>query len=492
MPTTTSTLATSCAAVASQCIGSPDCDIKLTLDGNVVSPYVRVVFSKQGISISVGNESSPELMNHTIVKEFDYGFTDGTACRLTIASEIGSDFDGFVKEMAKDITRGGLEDMTMIVKFGWIIKDCNNNITTKLSEDILFIPSNVTETIERGVIKFQIEGLDPMTHHGQESRNERTFGEDGRFKRLKQAINEMWQSEPAPKVPVDFRLKAFNVGGADGPWGTWPTSGQTKLGATQRWLAPYRSVNGKGIVVFFDNGGSPKIVIDEDPLPSCDQVSANASCLGTYLVNAGACSPVLQFNTRMQWNWQMLRTSGGTVGGIKQAAEKNKGNVLCGDLMRDSYHESAGMNSYNASSQNAEHNYGTEANKEIEASKVANLFASPIYRPSIEAEMVVQGDPSIDHRLKTWGKYVNIVYINPFHLDGAAGKLEDTKKCSEWIASPVCNRILTNKRWYLRGVHHYISEGSFVTTINMQLLAGGERLNRGSPLGGPGSGGPSL
>ena len=43
--------------------------------------------------------------------------------------------------------------------------------------------------------------------------------------------------------------------------------------------------------------------------------------------------------------------------------------------------------------------------------------------------------------------------------------------CGDWIVDPVCNEILTNSRWFVRGLSHRIGPGSYTTTIRIFLPA---------------------
>ena len=102
----------------------------------------------------------------------------------------------------------------------------------------------------------------------------------------------------------------------------------------------------------------------------------------------------------------------------------------------------------------------------------------------IEAELIVQGDPSdqLVHPQLILGKKLSLVVINPYHLLG-----DGDNGCPDWLARPACNDILSNKNWMIQGVDHSIREGSYVTTFKLSLPAPGASLNPNEPFGGPGN-----
>jgi hypothetical protein len=102
---------------------------------------------------------------------------------------------------------------------------------------------------------------------------------------------------------------------------------------------------------------------------------------------------------------------------------------------------------------------------------------------SIEAELVIQGDPGVHlvDMKRVIGSYVSVVAVNPFHIFSSGND------CGGWLAQPGCNEVLSNKNWLVRGAYHKISEGQFITTLNLFLATPGVTIDANEPLGGPGS-----
>ena len=85
---------------------------------------------------------------------------------------------------------------------------------------------------------------------------------------------------------------------------------------------------------------------------------------------------------------------------------------------------------------------------------VLGLFAK------INAELKLFGDVRYGDPLNLAGTSVSIVVINPYY----------NKNCN-WITTSVCNQAYSNKNWQVLAVSHDISEGTFTTTLKVELLA---------------------
>ena len=104
----------------------------------------------------------------------------------------------------------------------------------------------------------------------------------------------------------------------------------------------------------------------------------------------------------------------------------------------------------------------------------------------IEATLRVQGDPSswLCSPIAGMGRCVGIVFINPYFLVGGE---EPNNDCPIWAADDpdnldkdfksICNKLLTNKGWFLMGVDHQIKDGQYTTDLRLRLVAPGGEIN---------------
>ncbi len=126
---------------------------------------------------------------------------------------------------------------------------------------------------------------------------------------------------------------------------------------------------------------------------------------------------------------------------------------------------------------------------------VVTHTASNLTITAIKAELRVQGDPSfwLCTPRAGMGRTVGVIFINPFFLN--PGK--DVNDCPVWAAADpadpnatVCNKMLTNKSWWIYGVDHQIRDGQYVTTIDVVLPSPSAEINAnvknlgGDPCGG--------
>ena len=105
--------------------------------------------------------------------------------------------------------------------------------------------------------------------------------------------------------------------------------------------------------------------------------------------------------------------------------------------------------------------------------------------PAIKGELKIIGDPTFNNPVFLTGKWVSIVVIDPYYI---AGMDAGGAASCEWLSKPNCNSVLSNKRWMILGADHQIQSGSYVTTLNVQLLTPNINIPADSDLGGDGCG----
>lgn len=474
-----------------ECLSLYSCGALVTPQpGAILGPYVKIGFGGEGQEITVGNKSSaPD--HHAVIKSFEYGFSNGAGIKVEIFDEEGSRFKTFVERLNKALARAN-DDYTMFCEFGWIRQDCNGNVTLDKTTDyggmLHFLPIKIETAYEQGKIKYTLEGAD-FQDRIAENRIERNQGREDNKIPLKQALRRLFQENEPRVLNVLFQRADGSEwcfknadGGCEGPKAVWPADQQNALATARKWIAPLSTSDDKGIILQWNPAeDTSTIVFLEDPKPapgeSPDCCKRN---IGTYIVNGGNCSPVLSFNPTINWNLGGNAGSGGgqpgaaSGGGVKQEGREGL-NV-----------ERVGSQTSLAVNQND--NMWRPNDQILPKAQDAHAHHEAAVRfrevpQSITADLKIQGDPKLAFPLGSRGlvgKTVSIIVINPFHVMGG-------ENC-EWIANPVCNETLSNKKWEIISANHQIKEGSYVTILKVFLEVPNVDIDQGEPLGGNGCG----
>jgi hypothetical protein len=497
-------------------IDSPTLNYKLPLEGATLTPWVRVTFKNSNTIVTVGNRSSPNNQNHAVIKDFEFGHDDGLECRVTILDEQGSSFVGFMNDMLKDLNCANPKDAyTMDVQFGWFGQDCDQSGRHRRSKVYKIMCREIFANVHGGKFTFEVTGKD-ITEPQFESKMSQIFYGVNKPIPITEAIRLLFTDTRFPPVVKSVRflkVPQLTNGEADkfknivfkvtndekGPLNKWPCNSLNKIDVAHHWLKDYVTVDDKAIRGAYNSeaeGG--EVIFWEDLKPNCGQtVDWGKYSLGTYIVNGGKKSSVLEFSTKVKWNFSPMTNVGGGMGDMKVMATddgKQIGAKDCNTLKRRSsdpknpnINTAGSMTTANAD-EGAVANHGKDANKiGAEALDKQLKYLNP-FSYGIEAEMTVLGDPLLPRPLFCMWRNVHIIFINPYYIIGGETNQNDVK-CGEWLATkPPCNAILTNKAWMVQHVTHRIANGSFTTTFRLRLVAPGIDLNTGEYLGGAGAG----
>jgi hypothetical protein len=273
----------------------------------------------------------------------------------------------------------------------------------------------------------------------------------------------------------DFKAKD---GGGPGPKQVWQSDQQNKLSAAMKWLEAFTTDQDKGITpVWNDENGEGEIIFWENPAPSCQQsIDWCGRTLGTYVVNGGNCAPVIRFTPSAKWVYIALAWAGGVTSKTSAKNIPLEGRDNC-----DMGERGAGSQLSTPAYAAFYDQVGFGNDKEMQSAQAAHDSANKrVY--SMEAELVIQGDPDIAGSLRLFGRTVSLVVISPFHIEQAG-------RCGEWLAKPGCHPVYSNKAWWVKGVDHMIKEGSYITTLKLALMAPGSDIDTDDEFGGKGSGG---
>jgi hypothetical protein len=487
------------------CIDKFTCNtgIKFPEEGYVLAPWVRVTIRRAGVTISVGNKSSPENNHTACIKEFEYGYGDGFEARIVIHDEQGSNFVQFMYDLIKDIVCMTPTQITADVEFGWVKSNCPGGTPVKKSPKYYMSLDNITGNFVNGKFLFEVTARD-LYIHAAETRIDHVFGSDDNKIHLTDAITQMFTDPQWPpsvggveflryvdhKTVEPILFKHYDGDKRKGPKSVWRCNNLSKMDAALSWLSEWVTDKEKSIIPTYDNTvPTNKIIFWEDRKPNCGEgLSWEDSCIGTYIVNGGKSSPVIEFTPKVRWDFMSLSSSSGNAGDVKPfpfKEGKEPGIKGCNTLSREGS-PSAGVKKVASISETSRNKLGKESMEESMRAQSKQMKALKLHHDIIEADLVIIGDPTlIQPSLGMWTRNVAIVFINPFHILPTGGN-----GCGEWlIVPPACNAVLSNKAWIVKSINHRITAGTFTTTLGVYLVAPGIDVEVYEPLGGLGSGG---
>jgi len=474
--------------------------------GHVLAPFIRMEIAGEGLKITVGNQSSPnfEPANTACILSMQYGQSDGAGCTIEIADEEGGAFEKFFRKIVTNLNNASSLYKVQVV-WGWISQKCGEEevqvISTSQTHN--FILKRVQVKYE-SVIKFILEAKD-FVDMLAETRVDIALGEDDHPMPLKEAIRDLFKKSN-PSVPsVQFKRKLpdgntedwdFKLTAGDGkaPEGTWRGDQQNVISTVQNWIRGYTTDRGRGMrMAWNDAKEDPEIIFWEDGSPDCDEVKSNKQGLRTYVVNGGQCSPVISFQPDMNWIFALAARVGGNIDSYNTSARKqHQDNDKCdfgddpagvgsqGGSQGKYANRGAGTTTSNAPNSNAFRDFGEQVGKEVNKNEAENHRANTNFLP-MSAQLVIQGDPELDHPFKLRTARIGLIVVNPFRV------ILNADGC-DWTSVSDCNDILSNSNWIIWATSHDIKEGSYTTTLKLKLTAPGSEINKNSPLGGASDG----
>lgn len=468
------------------------------------APLVEVLIGGKGSeSITVGNKSFPASPHTAVVKSYEVGWIDTISMNVEILDEAGGRFGAVVDSLRKCAVFG--KGTTLRHRFGWTLANCENNV-----EEPIWSPWIESEIVEfdvnysEGKIKYLIK-CGNLNVIYEDMREDRNYGEDDKKVKIEEAIERLCGEPPAMNVQycwveADGTIKCgkFKWKKVEEVKSTWQADNQNRIATISKWIEPFRvddgSEKGKGIVLVFDSLTPNTLILLRDPtLEPKEGRPCRAGSLGTFIVNGGKCSSVIEFSPTFNFIKGLANFNAG--GGTSGPANTNS-NFEEDRKTKDQEKEhgpTAGLQQQITITHQAWDVYGPKhAYQETMISHQCHAKANRITEVNVApiiAELKILGDPRpqfVDHRI--WReKPISIVAINPFHISGDSGD-----ECGDWLAQPACNKWLSNKSWMVTGVNHSIKEGSYTTTLKVRLATPGIENGDSDPLGGLGSNGPTV
>lgn len=477
-------------------------------------PWCWIKLGDAEHEVTVGNESFRGDPNTACIKSMEIGWTNTPSMKCEIIDEAGGTLGVVADALRKCIKteqnkgRSGV-GASATFQFGWITARCESGRPNLIPSKIFNLIINQFEvSYSEGKIKYTLEGsaYDKLY---EVSRGQRNKGNDDIPVDIVQAIDSLCAQDPACRVRYvelqpDGKLKDVKFEWArtkDPPKATWQSDNLTRLSTIMKWLGPFRVKDGKcdkGLVPFFNPDKPDELIILKDPQPGpgeprqCAAPGAGNDAewgpLGTFIVNGGKCSTVIEFVPTM--NIINAITSfpvGGSTSGPNKSSNQIAEEKKC--QVQKPQGDEAGLQLQATITQQAFDSYGTKAaNDENLKSEIAHHRASltsGIINPGVKAQLKILGNPSAKFCNFGANRSVSIVVINPFHIRNGGF-------CGDWLAYPGCNELFTNRQWMATSINHSITTGSYTTTLEVTLVAQDIQVTAGEPLGGTGSGGPVL
>jgi hypothetical protein len=392
-------------------------------------------------------------------------------------------------------------------QFGWIIAPCDGPSQVIPSPTFKLQITKLDVSYMEGKIKYTITG-NAIEKVYDTSKEETTKGEDSKPANLEQAIESLCAQDPACRVRYceltsDGKLKDVKFEWArvkDPPEASWQSDNMNRMSTIVKWLSPFRVKDGKcdkGIVLYFNPKEPNELIILKNPMAGPGEareciggadLSNEMGPLGTFIVNGGKCSTVIEFTPEINIiaATATLAAGGGTSGPNKSSSQLAE-DKRCEN--QKSQGKEAGTQLQATITQQAFDSYGTKsANDEALRSEIAHHEASlvtSINHPGVTARLKILGNPTARFCNIGAARNLSIVVINPFHI-------RNMGQCGDWLAYPGCNDLFTNKLYMCRSINHAITPGSYTTEIEAYLVSPSIQISSFDPLGGQGGGGPVL
>jgi hypothetical protein len=461
--------------------------------GESFAPWCWVQLGAGASKITVGNESFGGDPNTAIIKSMEVGWVDTPSIKVEIVDEAGGTL-GVVADAVRKCVKDVGQESDLIFQWGWVISDCKSSkprIVSSRTFRCIIIEFEVSYS--EGKIKYVIEGAAKDKPYELEKRDE-TVGDDEYPADIEQAIQRLCSENPACTVRYmelqpDGKLKDVKFEWArvkDPPKATWQTDNLSRISIIMKWLGPFRVKDGKcdkGIIPFFSPDKPDELVLLKDPMPGPGESLGREGSFGTYIVNGGKCSSVIEFTPKVNILGKFNSVgAGGDTSGPNKSTNQFVEDKRCENQKK--HGPNSGTQMQATITQQAFDSYGVKvANDENLKSEMAHNKAGMLKarHGGIEADLKILGDPRGDFTSPVFGKPISVVVINPFHLRG--------KGCGDWLAYPGCNEIFSNRNYLIEGINHTISPGTYTTTIKLKLADHSVDISSMDPIGGVDSGG---
>lgn len=479
--------------------------------------------------LRMGNKSSPWYNNSAFIVDFNFGGENDAKGDFTIYDGSGNDLSTFLTALYEDSCKA--QTNTILVDFGYVFQSIDNKPkflgTNGFIEDQyksfkrggFSPPANTTppDLQAGGNIPYQhwlgfvvnkIEVLAPaqgdnantgwrykvkleslLSKRSTKKLLAKPYGSTNGMMSIKDATKEAvadgcgsaknnqsqvyFIREDTPGVYNEFPFKN-SEGGEQGPKNVWDPNRLPCVSAARNWLNSVTTDRGLGVSIYTDPViDAPNMIILEANPDICT-VPNGAYCPGKksgprkiYLVGAGDCSPVLDFQPKIEYSTQARGQGGSSGGGTSSKMVSFAGKNPCKNLNGELPENQEGI-ATNASIPSSNVNFrfpSNAANDEVDgvsAQMLAN--AGRLQTSLITGDLLIQGDPEYVSVTKCQGLQVGIIYVNS---PGVASN-QRYYYADEWLSTPPINGVFSRLDYQITGVSHAIKEdGTYVTTLKV-------------------------
>jgi hypothetical protein len=502
--------------------------------GNLIAPWVAINFVDAGNRSDIKGTAAITVSNHSsestdpkhcaVIKSFNFGHSDGISAKVIIQDTQGGNFEVFMRHLISDWTCTGrlrsTASLSAIFQFGWVKSGCVEPVPEARSPVYYGVCYSVDASFSEGKINFEIDIRDLTSYmfEGSATWSDGGSGQQSMYflHALKTLLSDSNASGSPAVSQISFKLndtkflninsktnldaknedlpELFNAGTTDeekrlGIKGPWQSHGKNKIEIAKKWSVTSPSINNKPWVITYNPEVKGGEILFQEELTITDCNNKNdeyfdKNSLGTYIVNGGNHSRVLEFNPTIKWNFaQLVGTTAGAMGELSTNSFDTEGGKNPGSTcVPADENKGAGLITSTSTPDiilDAEGSDGVKAdalNESIHQSvNVANFS-------SIEADLVIIGDPVFCPPIFCKSKYISIIVINPFHIESSTFNKTSIK---DWyISLPPCNQVLSSKAWTVQSVSHQIDSGKYTTTIGVKLVAPGIEISKNQKLGG--------
>jgi hypothetical protein len=465
------------------------------------APVIKVKIGIGGSYITVGNESYPSKENTAVIKSLDMGFFNSNEGSIEIIDEDGGAFSVWINSIQKCMSNDPQRGSNIYIQIGWTFTYCDGGNGMILSPIVQNILAGIETSIGNGVIRFNAK-ITTVDSIAQNYREDKTYGEQksGQRMKLEDAIEQLMLECPSMNVEFGYynqndelvtgknKLKWLKNGivTLGGPEAAWQCDRQNRFNSIAKWMEGFRIKDGekdRGIVLINDPSRPNTLMILQDPNPeNKDPGLTNGRHVGTFIVNGGKCSNVLEFSPKFDMTavHRKLSSGGNTKGGLSSDNEMKSTNKTASEKKQC---DTSGIQQTITLTQQIEDVAGKDAPSEVNKSQDVHIKANTIFDIQgsvLEADLRIVGSTNpFFYTVMALGAPLSIIVISPFTIRGG----KTGRDCGDFLKRAECHPVFSNKKWIIKGVNHSIKEGSFVTTLKVILPTTGFELDWGEPFG---------
>lgn len=479
------------------------------IKGASMTGFISLYLLAESRQITMGNKSSPYFNNRVYIASMSYGGSDNMSLTCKIVDTSGNDFNVFLNALYKG-TCDDNELPTALFEFGWIVTtvDGFTDIYSTANVDKSIYADTDLEAFRapNGLLNAKLGELDIVSESAgcwvynikftllaafeNSQKIPRPIGTDEQKVPLREVGRKLFaracdegrkakdrggvffmRNEESHFSPYGF---LNSEGGFYGPRSVWDATRKNPVAAMRNWMNSVTTDRKLGVSFYSDPAiMKPNIVAQEGWDKTCvennSHICADAEQQPTiiYLVNAGDCTPVIDFKPNVQYHLSVGEVQGGGASAVSARTVQARS---CGNRREDRKpKDRAGMQAQvMVPSSNLNFRSPDNALQSEAFALGANFAANTevLQGKNITATLTIQGDvrwyaPNLNNNI------VGIIYFNNPAVRSFTNKFEDVN--CDWLAYPVVNNVFSGVSYLVTSVAHNIDEsGVYTTELSLQ------------------------